>query len=72
MGEPMCGPPTEYVDPQKAEIARLRAQVDAVRALHTKAECSCDYGDVHEHIACAECLLHWPCETIAALGDADA
>lgn len=24
----MCGPPTEYVDPQKAEIAELRAYVD--------------------------------------------
>jgi len=49
----------------EAEVKRLRAQRDAVLALHyAKTE----FGHSGEWLVCAGCMKLWPCPTARALG----
>jgi hypothetical protein len=50
-----------------AEIARLRAQVEAVRALHSGYTVASGTGTYI--VKCRSCQMWVPCSTIAALGE---
>jgi hypothetical protein len=50
----------------EAEIARLRSQVEAVRALHQPRD---EPNSITGDLGCRMCWIRWPCPTAAALSD---
>ena len=49
-----------------AENARLRAQVEAVRAIHQPRD---EPNSISRDLGCRMCWVRYPCPTIAALSD---
>jgi hypothetical protein len=50
----------------EAEVTRLRAKLDAVRALHQPRD---ELNSVTGEPGCRTCWLQWPCTTYAALDE---
>lgn len=61
--------PTVEAYARKVADAAVAERVAGVEALHRPYDCGCDWHprSATVHQACAECDVHWPCDTAAAL-----